>query len=132
MTLPARLSPNDLHDLLVEACETERRLPPAIRRQSVTFWVDTLPEWLSYPDKVTQTKIAGATSEQISRYDDVLDFIVQLEKPERKLLWATAHTAAFRSRPRWSKLGRLFHCNRRKAKRMYLKALLVAAQRWNS
>lgn len=131
MTLPVRLSPSALHDFLVEACETERRLPPAIKRQSVTFWVDTLPEWLSYADLKTRTALAGATAEQIGRYDALVGLVLQLSEPDRRLLWATARSAAFRSRPSWSKLGRRFHCDRRKVKRMYLKALLEATRKWN-
>ncbi len=131
MTLPVRLSPSALHDFLIEACETERRLPPAIRRQSVTFWVDTLPEWLSYADPTTRTTLAGATAEQIGRYDALSTLVLQLNEPDRRLLWATARSAAFRSRPSWSKVGRMLHCDRRKVKRMYLKALLGAVEKWN-
>ena len=40
----------ELHDCLVEAAETERRLPAALRKQKLASWVDIQPEWLAYAD----------------------------------------------------------------------------------
>jgi len=131
MPKPGIVSLAVLHDLLVEACETERRSLKGIRRATLTYWPDTLPEWLSYPDPATRTSLALATAEQLSRYDELVGLVARLEESQRRLVWATAHSAAFRSRPRWAKLGRMFHCDRRKVKRLYLKALLEAVRLWN-
>lgn len=115
-----------LHDSLIEAAETERRLPPAMRKQKLASWPEFLQaEWLSYADEVTQTKLARASAAQISRYDLVLDAIVRLEaKDDRQLLWAAAHSGAFKRRgPAWSKLAKLMHTNRHTVKQRYEMAL---------
>ena len=115
-----------LHASLIEAAETERRMPTAWRKQKLASWPEFLQtEWLSYADEVTQTKLARASAAQISRYDVILDAIVKLEaKDDRQLLWATAHSAAFKRRgPTWSKLAKLMHTNRRTVKQQYQDAL---------
>ena len=46
-------------------------------------------------------------------------------KEDRRLVWAVAHSAAFRERgPKWSKLAKLVHTHRETVKRRYEKALL--------
>ena len=114
-----------LHLLLVEASETERRLPRAHPKASVTYWPVYQAEWLAYADEKTRQKLDPATARQITRYDELLDTICCLEVEEdRKILWVTARMAAFRTRIPWLKIGKVFSIDRRTAKRRYETALL--------
>ena len=39
---------DELHDMLIEAAETERRLPPAVRKQKMASWPDYPLDWHGY------------------------------------------------------------------------------------
>ena len=115
-----------LHACLIEAAETERRMPPAMRKQKLASWPEFLQtDWLSYANEVTTVGLGKATAPQISRYDVILDAVMRMDAVEdRKVLWGAAHSGAFRSRgPAWSKLARLMHTNRRTVKQRYEQAL---------
>ena len=114
-----------LHLLLIEASETERRLPRAHPKPSVTYWPVYQAEWLAYADEKTRQKLDPATAQQITRYDQLLDTICCLQEEEdRKILWVTARMSAFRTRIPWLKIGKVFSIDRRTAKRRYETALL--------
>jgi hypothetical protein len=114
-----------LHLLLVEASETERRLPRAHPKPSVTYWPVYQAEWLAYADEKTRQNLDPATAQQITRYDQLLDTICCLQEEEdRKILWVTARMSAFRTRIPWLKIGKVFSIDRRTAKRRYETALL--------
>jgi len=115
-----------LHDCLIEAAETERRLPAAVKRQKLASWPEYRADWLAYADEITHMGLGRATAAQISRYDQMLSAIIKLHgEDDRRLLWATAHSAAFKRRgPAWSKLARLLHTNRRTVKTRYEQALV--------
>ena len=115
-----------LHDSLLEAAETERRLPPAMRKQKLASWPEYKADWLAYADEITQVGLGKATARQITDYDAMLAAIVQISAVEdRRLLWATAHSAAFRRRgPAWKKLAKLMHTNSRNVKARYEQALV--------
>ena len=116
----------DLHARLVEGAQTERRLPAAIPRRSVTFWVETVPDWLAYADPSARQRLEPARAAEVTRYDELLDAIVQLtDEQDRRVLWLTAHMAAFRSRVPWLKISKRLNCNRHTAKRRYERALLT-------
>ena len=120
-------SPADLHDLLVEAAETERRLPRAIGRKQITWWptIARDRDWLAYADDESQTRLEPATASQVTRYDWLLDAIMVLPNAyDRKVLWSTAYASAFRSRTPWLKISRRYNCDRRTIKRHYELALL--------
>lgn len=114
-----------LHEWLLEAAETERRLPAGLRTQAQAAWPDVMAEG-DFRDVATRVSLAKATADQIDRYDCVLRWITAMpDAADRSLLWAAAHSAAFRSRgPRWSKLARLLYTNRATVKRRYEAALL--------
>ena len=115
-----------LHEWLLEAAETERRLPRAMRRQSTNSWPDVLHEWsLDYAQPMP-LGLATASSVQVDRYDRVLGWVLMLpDDSDRNLLWAAAHSAAFRSRgPKWAQIARVMHINRATVKRRYEAALL--------
>ena len=128
------LSAAELHDLLLEAAETERRLPPALKKTPTTWWPDILPEWLSYASDATTTRLSRATAKQIDNYDLCLDIVVSVPvASDRTLLWSCAQSAAFRDRGiAWSKIGRVIHKDRRKVKSMYEQLLWETADRWNA
>ena len=115
-----------LHDSLVAAAETERRLPAAIRKQKLASWPEYLLDWTLYTtDGKTNVKLDRATAKQITRYDFVLDSIIKLQRPEdRKVLWFAAHSAAFKQRgPGWTKIAKVMKTNRRTVKQKYESAL---------
>jgi hypothetical protein len=124
--MKGKISVIKLHEWLLEAAETERRLPPAIRKQVYTNWPDIKAEWLAYAPTAIQINLPTATPVQISRYDKVLGWIVSMPRvADRNLLWAAAHSAAFRDRgPKWSKLARLLKVNRKTVKDRYEEALI--------
>lgn len=120
------ISVTGLHDYLIEAAETERRLPAALRKQKLASWPDIQPDWLSYADTNKHNTLGRASTRQIQRYDDILQSIADLQSSDdRRLLWAVAHSGAFKRRgPSWLKLSRLMHCDRRTVKTRYEDALI--------
>ena len=103
-------------------------MPPAFVKQKYVNWPDSAPEldWLAYADPTARIGLGKATANQISRYDLMLNNVLGMpDASDRKLLWATAHSAAFRSRgPKWAKLSRFLRCDRRTVKRRYEQALI--------
>ena len=97
-----------LDELFMEAAETERKLPPATRKAMLTSWVDYDPGWSAYGYTVLRPTKLKANAEQISRLDQALELGLMLTTEERRIVWAVAHSAAFRDRgPAWSKIARL-------------------------
>lgn len=133
-TLPSKkITVDELHDLLLEAAETERRLPPALRKTPAGWWPTIVPEWLSYADETTTTRLASATGKQVDNYDLVLEIITSVPSADdRSLLWAVGQSAVFRDRgPAWRKIGKIRHTDRRKVKSHYEVVLIETAMRWN-
>ena len=126
------ISIDALHDVLIEAAETERRLPAALPRYRGSYWPEPYPEWLSYADETTEVKLGAATSQQVTRYDAIAKQLLNMPSvDDRRLLWAVAHAGAFRSRgPSWVKVGKYLHCDRRTAKRRYEGALINLWYTW--
>lgn len=112
-----------LHRLLVEAAETERKLPAAMRKVTTTYWPDYRAEWLSYADETTRVRIQ-ATTAQVTRYERAIKIVPLLPADQRRLVWAVAFSAADRKRgPAWSKLGKILGMDRKRVKRDYEDAL---------
>ena len=123
---------DELHDWLIAAAETERRLPPALPRYRGSYWPEPKPEWLAYADELTEVKLGPATTRQVDQYDIIAKQIYTRPVDDRRLLWATAHAGAFRSRgPSWAKVGKYLHCDRRTAKRRYQEALINLWYAWS-
>lgn len=115
-----------LTGLFFEAAETERRLP-SVRRLSVkSCWPDYAPDpHLSFGYNNTETRLAKATPKQISRYDMALDVCVMLEVSDRKLVWASVHSAVRRQRGvAWKKIARSLDIHPETAKRRFNRAML--------
>tara|TARA_B100000686_G_C16510717_1_gene821996 strand:- start:484 stop:894 length:411 start_codon:yes stop_codon:yes gene_type:complete len=115
-----------LNELFIEAAETDRRLPPAIKKQKMASWVDYLPSWQAYNRAPEKTSLAKATPLQVDRYELALTLTVKLEERDRKLVWAVAHSAAFRYRgAQWTKIARILgYKDKRIVKRLYETALV--------
>lgn len=105
----ARMDIAQLDQLLMEAAETERKMPAALRKQRMCAWPDYPRDAMAYGYNAFQAPILKATPEQITRYDAALELVItRLDEQDRRLVWAVAHSAAFRQRgPAWSKLARI-------------------------
>lgn len=105
----ARMDIAQLDQLLMEAAETERKMPAALRKQRMCAWPDYPKDAMAYGYNAFQAPILKATPEQITRYDAALELVItRLDEQDRRLVWAVAHSAAFRQRgPAWSKLARI-------------------------
>ena len=55
-----------------------------------------------------------------------LDLGLKLPLEDRKVIWSVSISAQKRHRPNWSKLGRLFKCDRRTVQHNYRGALMRA------
>jgi|TARA_Y100000114_G_C11690288_1_gene293212 hypothetical protein len=111
---------------IMEAAETERRLPPAFRKQKLASWPSYKTDWLAYSDVVYNPSLTKATTVQITRYEKILDLLIDCcNEKDRQLLWSVAHTSAFRQRgPKWTLLAKRYHKDRRTIKMDYLDALI--------
>ena len=128
-----RYQPDDpwlanIHNYLVMAAETERRLPAAINYNLKTYWPEITGEkHVDFKPEITAMTLCRATNRQIDDYAKAMEMVITGldNKEDRRLVWAVAHSAAFRERgPRWSKIAKLAHTHRETVKRRYEKALL--------
>lgn len=116
----------DLHDLFLEAAMTDRRLPAAVRKQKLASWPEYPLDWHGYGWTQQGDTILRPTSKQISNYDYALRLGSGMPESDRRIVWAVAHSAAFRARgPQWSKLARMLGLNDpRRVKQAYQDALV--------
>ena len=117
----------ELHDLIINAAETDRRLPPAIRKQKMAAWPDVINDWHGYGWTQIGETVLKPTSEQIDSYDKAISIVAQATEDDRRLIWAVAHSAAFKARgAAWTKLARMLRLGHdgRVVKRRYLDALV--------
>ena len=121
---PARVT--DLHDMLIRAAETERAMPAALRKQKMASWPEYPNEWTAYAYSDIEPRLPRPTAVLIDEYGYAIDLVLSLPDPDdRRLLWAVAHSAAYRDRgPSWRLLSKILHCDPRTAKRRYETALL--------
>ncbi len=122
-----RLNMSELDELFMEAAETERKLPAAIRKQKMSSWPEYVQEWSGYGWHAFEVPIIKATPEQITRYETALELgITMMDTDDRRIVWAVAHSAAFRERgPAWTKIARILGLNDpRIVKRRYKDALV--------
>ncbi len=116
-----------LDDLFMEAAETERKLPPAIKKQKMASWPEYVKSWQSYGWTDFAPSLPKATPQQITRFEQAIDILntTGMTKEDKQLIWATAHSAAFRDRgPSWAKIGRKMHIDARTVKKRYFDALV--------
>ena len=117
---------DELHDMLIQAAETERRLPPAVRKQKMASWPDYPLDWHGYGWTQQGEVILRPTSEQISDMDWIVERVIKLDQNDRRIIWAAAHSAAFRQRgPQWTRIKKILGLNDpRIVKRRYQDALV--------
>lgn len=116
-----------LDALFLEAAETERKLPPAIRKQKMSSWVEYVKTWESYGWHDFTPSLPKATPEQVTRFELAMDILndTNMDADDKRLIWAVAHSAAFNERgPRWSALGRKMRVDHRTVRRKYTDALV--------
>lgn len=115
-----------IDELFKEAAETERRLPPAIRRAKMASWTDYPLDWHGYGWTQQGETILKPTSQQIDRFDYALELGCRMGLDDRKLVWAVCHSAAFKSRgAAWTKLAKILGLNDpRRVKQAYKDALV--------
>jgi hypothetical protein len=75
---------NQLHSLFVDAAETDRRLPPAIRKQKMAAWPDVIADWHGYGWTQLGETVIRPTSKQIDEYDKAMGFTVKMPEDDRR------------------------------------------------
>ena len=117
---------DDLHVSLIKAAETERRLPPARRKQKMASWPDYPLDWHGYGWTQTGEVVLRPTADQIDSLDYLFSLVVAMDEEDRRIIWAAAHSAAFRHRgPQWTKITKILGLNDpRMVKRQYKDALI--------
>ena len=111
----------------MEAAETERKLPAAIRKQKMSGWPDYPQSWKAYGYNEFQVRLPKATPQQVDNFDRALVLgIKHMDADDRKLVWAVAHSAAFRERgAKWHQIARMRGLqDGRQIKRQYMDALI--------
>ena len=117
----------DLHDLFLEAAETERWLPSDKQRSRMSWWPAMQAEWLSYADPSSTIKLTP-TAEQVDRYYLAISFSSQMADEDRSLVWGVAFSAVQRARgPQWKRIGKLLSIDRRTAQTRYMNAIVGLA-----
>ena len=127
------ISNAELHQLLLEAAETERRLPAAMMRPRGSYWPETLPDWMAYADAEAVPRLGPASTRQVDDYDLCLRVVTSQPCDDaRRLMWACAHSACFRQRGiAWRRIAKIRHCSAQRVKRDYERALVDTVLRWN-
>ena len=113
-----RITEHDLDQLYYDAFLTDQRLPNAIRRQKLTFWLEmNRVDWLNYGDSEPKISLSPRS---ISRWELALQLIQLINnEDDRKIIWLRG------KRLSWSKIGRLIALDRRKAKNKYSELLML-------
>ena len=113
-----RITEHDLDQLYYDAYLTDQRMPNAIRRQKLTFWMDmNRVDWLNYGD--SEIKIS-LNPRSISRWELALRLIQLINNDEdRKIIWLRS------KRLSWSKIGKMTALERRKVKNKYSELLMT-------
>ena len=123
----ADVNMTELDSMFLQAAETERKLPPAVRKQKLCGWPEYVQERSAYGYTDFSVGLPKASPAEITSYEKALALgIEQMDADDRRLVWAVAHSAAFRERgPRWQKLARLQGLrDGRQVKRRYTDALI--------
>lgn len=133
MTGSGRWSAVDLHDLFLEAAETERWLPTTHQGTRTTWW-PTVPAVIAEVPRSSADSTAEVvltpTPEQVDRYHLAISLSSDLADDDRRLVWAVAFSAVRRARgPQWRRLGRMMQLDRRTVESRYVAALVKLSLR---
>lgn len=124
--MDTKLDIPQLDALFLEAGKTEMLLPIQRVKGITTSWLDIREEWSAYGYGHKRPLRIRPTAKQITNYDKALDLGLKLPLEDRKVIWSVSISAQKRHRPNWSKLGRLFKCDRRTVQHNYRGALMRA------
>ena len=118
------LDVDGLAGLFFEAAETERKLPPAVRKQTRSAWPDFPEEDSAYGWTDEEVRLGPASTREVANYELAVELTWLMDEDGRRVGWATAHSAARRVRgPRWKVLGRIMGCSDVTAKRRFERAI---------
>lgn len=124
---PKHLAAADLHDLFLEAANTERWLPADKQRSRITWWPAMRSEWLSYAPEKTSIRLTPSAAE-VDRYYLAIQLSARLSDEDRRLVWAVAFSAVGRQRgPRWTRIARMLLIDRRTVRNRYMHAVVTLA-----
>ena len=126
--ISSMMTADQLHQLFLEAAQTEAWMPSAWQRARTSFWPEMQAEWLSYADPETRVRLTPS-SEQIDSYDLAIALSLTLEDKDRRLIWAVAYSAVNRAKPHYARIARQRHVDRRTIKRQYMAALVALSHR---
>ena len=118
---------SQLSDIFFQAAECERKLPAGVRKQKLSSWPEYVQEWSAYGYDDFKVSLPKASPSEITGYEKALYLgIAFMEADDRRMVWAVAHSAAFRERgPKWQKLARMKGLrDGRQIKRKYMDALI--------
>ena len=124
--MDTKLDIPQLDALFLEAGKTEMLLPRQRVKGITTSWLDIREEWSAYGYGHKRPLRIRPTAKQITNYDKALDLGLKLPLEDRKVIWSVSISSQKRHRPNWSKLGRLFKCDRRTVQHNYRGALMRA------
>jgi len=121
-----RISVSELDALFMEAAETERKLPSPFRKQKMASWPEYRLTWQAYGwDKDAPVRLISPTTKEVTRHDMALGFALLTTEQDRRLIWAVAHSAAFRERgPKWTKISKMIGRSVHMTKQEYITALI--------
>ena len=115
-----------LADRFDEMVDVLTRLPPVVRKQKLSSWVDHVNDpntAYGYNDfTVSRPKPTG---KQIDRMDQALLWLISLKQEEQRIVWARGH------RYSWRKIAMMMGCNKDTAKLRWQVVLLKLASRLN-
>ena len=119
-------SAEDLAGLILEAAETDRKLPPAYRLSVKAAWVEVAPDPdLAYGYNEAEVRRGHATGAEVTRYDVVNNWLQLMPAEESKFLWAVAESAVGRSRgPRFSLVAKVLGVHPNTVKRRWNREVL--------
>ena len=118
------LDVDKLAGLFFGAAETERKLPAVVRKQTRAAWPDYPDSHEAYGWTDEEVRLGPASAKEIADYELALELTWLMDDDDRRVVWATAHSAARRLRgPRWKVLGRIMGCSGVTAKRRFERAI---------
>ena len=117
---------NQPNELCFDEAEPERKRPAAMRKQKMCSGPEYPQSWKAYGYSEFQLGLPRATPKQVDDFDKALSLgIKHMDADDRRLVWAVAHSAAFRERgAKWHQIARMSGLrDGRQIKRRYMDAL---------
>ena len=118
---------SEIADRFEEMVDVLSRMPPAIKRQKFTSWIDYVNDPnTAYGYSEVKLSRPKPTPKQIDRMDQALLWINMLEtKEEQRLIWARAKKYS------WRKIAAVAGCSKDTAKYRWQEAIMTIAEKIN-